>query len=625
MFTVLILVRDRALTLFSVLTAFCFQAQTGPAGVQSSLTNVFWVKSDAGTSSTVNATAISSWNDQSGNGINVAQATANQQPSFATNVINGYPAIQFDNVSTTNDKLTAADNSLLDNTSGYTFFMVTRPQTLDGNARAIISKRTTVGVDQSFMHFYYSTNKLYTDIQTTNDRYNTAAAFSANTNYLHTQQFDGTLAAGSRCRTYVSGSLNITASETSTSVPDNNSPLVIGSTDASDGRPFGGYIAEIIIYRTTLSTAERIIVENYLSAKYNIALLSNDNYVGDNSGNGDYDQEVAGIGKESGTANNSFSASACAGLGCSVNSGLDNGDYLFAGNKVNSNSILTSDVAGMSGSNNSRWERVWYVDVTNSSTNLNLNLNFDFSDAGLIVPAFGYVSDYVLLYRSTEGGTWTELSAASAISGDVVIFNNITLTTDGYYTLGTKNYFASPLPIELLTFEALPDILNARVKWKTASEHQSLRYILERSRDAENYDTVAILPAAGESNEIKNYEFLDQLQTSGNIYYRLTEQDFAGRKKTFPLISAEVLPALEWRIYPNPTENIIYFERGQNTLGISTYSIVDLTGAIRASGEIASNSRLLALDLKALMLPSGIYLVQLLTGTERSISKIILK
>lgn len=88
------------------LPVFLF-SQTGPAGVGTSATNVFWLKADAGTSSSVNATPISSWNDASGNGLNVAQTVAVQQPSFAANVINGFPAIQFDNngASGQNDKM----------------------------------------------------------------------------------------------------------------------------------------------------------------------------------------------------------------------------------------------------------------------------------------------------------------------------------------------------------------------------------------------------------------------------------------------------------------------------------------------------------------------------------------
>lgn len=377
----------------SLLLQFCVWGQTGPAGVNNSTTCVLWLKANAGTSSSVNASPISSWNDQSGNSINLTQTIAAQQPSFASNVINGFPAIQFDNVATTNDKMSAPDNSLLDNTSGYTFFTITRPQVLDGNARSIVSKRTTVGVDQSFMHFFFSSNTHYSDIQTTNDRYSTSITFSANNNYLVTQQYDGTLPAASRCRTYVSSSLNVTSTESSAIVPDNASPLIVGSTDAGDGRPFGGYIAEIIIYRTALPAASRILVENYLSAKYNIVLLANDKYTGDDPSNGNYDFDVAGVGRESGLSSPTFSPSVGGGLGITCNSGLDNNDYLLAGHALVTNSVITTDVGGMTGTNNSRWQRIWYFDVTNTATSLNTQISFDFSEAGLLAPTLGLLQD----------------------------------------------------------------------------------------------------------------------------------------------------------------------------------------------------------------------------------------
>jgi hypothetical protein len=208
------------LCLISVLlSGFLSRAQTGPAGVGTSATNVFWLKANSGTSSTTNNTPISSWNDQSGNGLNMTQTVAVQQPSFVTNIINGFPAVQFDNSTTAgqNDKMLGLDSPLLDNTNGYSFFTVTRPMNLDGAARVVVSKRTTVSVDQSFMLFYYTGNNMYVDVQTTNDRFSSATSFSNSNNYIIDLVYDGTI-ANPRCAFYVGETLNISANETSTLV-----------------------------------------------------------------------------------------------------------------------------------------------------------------------------------------------------------------------------------------------------------------------------------------------------------------------------------------------------------------------------------------------------------------------
>jgi hypothetical protein len=81
------------------------------------------------------------------------------------------------------------------------------------------------------------------------------------------------------------------------------------------------------------------------------------------------------------------------GLGITCNSGLDNNDYLLAGHALVTNSVITTDVGGMTGTNNSRWQRIWYFDVTNTATSLNTQISFDFSEAGLLAPTLGLLQD----------------------------------------------------------------------------------------------------------------------------------------------------------------------------------------------------------------------------------------
>jgi hypothetical protein len=539
------------------ISAFLF-SQTGPSGVGSSNNNVLWLKADAGASTALDNTPISYWNDQSGNSINVTQTISVQQPSFATNVINGFPAIQFDNTINTNDKLIGPDSPKLDNTSGYTFFTVIRPQNVDNNARTIISKRTNVSVNQSFMLFLFTGNKFYVDIQSTNDRFNTTTTYSANTNYILNMVYNGTLAINSRAKSYTGETIETTAAETSTLVSDNSSPLLIGTTDASDPRPFGGYIAEIITYTVALNDAQRKIVNNYLAAKYNIALSTNDKYSGDTPANGNYDREVAGIGKELSGSSNSFSASVSGGLTINSNLGLDVGDYLLAGHATNVNSPMITDVAGMTGTNNARWKRIWYFDITNTSTNLNNNIEFDMSDGGVTGFSLGVASDYVLLYRAGQIGNWTELSTGSSISGDRVLFNNINLTNDGYYTIGTKNYYASSLPIELINFNAILNGKKVDVTWATATESNNYYYTIEKSKDGVNFETSSIVDAAGNSLSMLYYKDVDANPYEGISYYRLKQTDFNGTFTYSKIVTVNYSISYDCiTIFPNPTDGEI--------------------------------------------------------------------
>lgn len=609
------------------LISVSLKAQTGPAGVGTSTNNALWLKADAGTSSSTNNTAISFWNDQSGNAVNTSQTVTAQQPSFATNVLNGFPAIQFDNVNgaSLNDKLIGPDSPLLDNTAGLSFFMVTRPQNVDNNARSILSKRTAVAVDQSFMQFFFTGSLFYTDIQTNNNRYNTAASFSANTNYIIDQFFDGNAAFASRCRTYISGSLNVTASETNTFIPDNPSPLIIGSTDASDSRPFGGYLAETIIYRESLNDASRIIVDNYLSAKYNISLSSNDKYLGDDAVNGDYDREVAGIGQESTGSNTSFSASVSGGITLVATSGLDNGDYILAGHAVPTNTTITSDVGGMTGSALARWQRVWYIDVTNSSTNITTNIEFDMSAGGMGTFTLGTTANYVLLYRAAQTGNWTELSTASSISGDRILFNAITLSADGYYTLGTKNFNASPLPIELISFSVFSEDEVVVVSWVTASEKNNAKFTVERSIDGNNFEFVKETKGAGTSQKIIQYNQTDEKPYKGISYYRLKQSDFDGKTSYSKLVSIQIKNKQEQlSVYPNPSEGNFTLHFQNHPFEPLQIKVYDSKGQflLQLNGTTNSDAKLV-LDLSN-KLSSGIYSLIVSTSYGTFNEKIII-
>lgn len=610
------------------LQALSLMSQTGPAGVGTSLNNVLWLKADAGPSSTLSSTPITLWADQSGNGIHVTQTLSAQQPSFVANVMNGFPAILFDNVSTANqnDKLLGPDSPLLDNTNGYTFFTATRPQNLDGNARAIVSKRTGVSIDQSFMLFYYTSNKLNIDIQTTNDRFASNLTYTSNNNYLSTLVYDGTQAFSGRCSLLDAENPDRTASETSTLVPDNSSPLLIGTTDAADPRPYGGYISEIIIYREALNPASRIIVNNYLSAKYNIPLLLNDKYSGDSPANGDYDREVAGIGREASGSNPSFSASVTGGLTMSANSGLDVGDYLFAGHAFPTNTTITSDVGGMTGTGRARWQRVWYVDITNTATPINVNIEFDMSDGGMGTFTLGPLSNYVLLYRAGQSGNWLEVASASAISGDRILFNSQNLSNNGYFTLGTRNFNNSPLPVELIGFTAKSAGTVVNLEWSTASEKNNLLFTLERARAGTDFEAFGTVKGAGNSNRLCHYAHSDEMPYNGISYYRLKQTDTDMRSSYSPIVSVNLLSEAEQLlVFPNPAESRLYLRLNMEQAGELLISCTDLSGREMFSGLRAkkNDTGLYSIDLPGLQ--PGVYSLIIRAGTREYCRKLIMK
>ena len=208
-------------------------------------------------------------------------------------------------------------------------------------------------------------------------------------------------------------------------------------------------IAEMLIYSNGLSAAQRTIIENYLSAKYNIP-IAGDLYAGDNSENGDYDLGVIGIGQDA--TGNTHTTVAAGGLSITEQgSTLDLNDYLLVGYKVN-NRLSKADVSNTPNLK-ARWARDWYADLSDADAGLRVDITFDIEDSGLSAPDLSSASagGYKLLYRNNLTDAWTIATPLPNPTVDDVnhriSFANIPVgaVDNAYFTLGTTDQTNSPI------------------------------------------------------------------------------------------------------------------------------------------------------------------------------------
>jgi hypothetical protein len=518
----------------------------GPGGVGDSNNNSLWLRANSGTSTTANGTAVSSWNDQSGNANHAIQASANLQPLFQSTVINNQPTILFDNVTGANsDVLTIPDNDNLDNTNGLSILAVTRPLSLDNSPRAILSKRVGFSINHAYALLFGGGNMLNVDIDQGDNRFPSALSFANGTNYITSLFYDGTLAAALRARLFVNGNLDITANEASATIPNYASDLSIGLLDAADGRPFGGHIAEIVIYNRTLNEAERIITDNYLSAKYDITLTSNDVYVMDNLSNGDYDFNVAGIGQASDGSNHRDAKGSGVVRMWNPNN-LGNGEFLIWGHNNLNFSGGNTDVDGVI--IQERISRVWRLSEVGDVGTVSISVDL----SGTLGSALGN-NLRLLIDRDGDGFADNDVTpVAGSFSGTVVTFSGINFQNGDRFTIGNTN-LANPLPIELISFNATVQQSEVKLQWATASELNNDFFTIQRSQDAENWEDVVEIKGAGNSQVRLDYETIDGLPHSGISYYRLKQTDFDGKFTYSELKKIEYTDIKpQFRIYPNP-------------------------------------------------------------------------
>jgi len=86
----------------------------------------------------------------------------------------------------------------------------------------------------------------------------------------------------------------------------------------------------------------------------------------------------------------------------------------------------------------------------------------------------------------------------------------------------------SPLPIDLIHFEANANTDKVDLQWITASEINNDYFTVERSNDAVTWEDVLLINGAGNSNTTIAYYETDYEPLQGISYYRLKQTDFDG-------------------------------------------------------------------------------------------------
>lgn len=188
----------------------------------------------------------------------------------------------------------------------------------------------------------------------------------------------------------------------------------------------------------------------------------------------------------------------------------------------------------------------------------------------------------------------------------------------------------SPMPVELLRFSGFLKEGKAFLYWTTASEINNDYFMVERSRDAVNFEKTGIVKGAGNSTVVKNYTFVDDLQSLANqenhhagspvFYYRLRQTDFDGRFEYSGIIplSGNGKDKIFIDVFPNPVaDDLGIAVTGYETLDL-TLTITDLPGReiISKKNNLLSGNNFLHVDM--MEVKPGIYFLILTARGEKS-------
>lgn len=181
---------------------------------------------------------------------------------------------------------------------------------------------------------------------------------------------------------------------------------------------------------------------------------------------------------------------------------------------------------------------------------------------------------------------------------------------------------AAPLPVTLLSFLGSPAAGGVQLRWQTANELKSNYFEVERAADAVNYQPLGHVAAAGTSTSSRAYAYLDAGAPAGMQYYRLRQVDLDGTRVFSPVVAVRVpgadaaVPLLN-SVYPNPFNNELTVELGQETAADVAVALTDATGRQVFSARQRPGTRQFALRPPAGLRP-GTYLLTITSGNQQS-------
>ncbi len=577
------------------LITFSGYSQRGPAGVGTTNGNStleFWIDANKGVTGT---STISQWIDLSGNGVT---NTVSGTPALINNALNGYDVMRFNGASFINTNLNI-------NSQKFPQLDVYAVYKLTGNSGAIWGEDNG-GYDRFLVDANGSGNCDYA-VGSGTGCVNNAALFPVATPVISGVQFSESTNNGSFADINGSNLFNFTSKN---GVEDSDL-LDIGSIGTGDYR-LNGDIAELFVFSANLNAAQKIIIYNYLSAKYGIALTSNDLYTNDDVANGNYDHDVAGIGRVD--ADNLHEISRGSGM-VKIKSPSNMGDneFLFWGH--NNGSLNSEGVIDLPAGIEARLERDWAVSETGDLGSITIKIDLNGVAGNIVTNDLRLLIDADGVYQ-----TGTRYSDAPILDTDGVYeWQNININDGEHFTVGSINAMQTPLPIELLAFDAelIKNSSNVILQWKTASETNNDYFAIERSQDKDNWNTIATIKGAGNSTQILNYSFTDEIPLEGDYYYKLKQVDFDG-KYTYSeirIINTENNIEQQIFIYPNPANNKIIIKGNKDE--ISHLEIYNTLGQNVSQMTKIVNSNDYQLDMDISKLSTGMYYIKTKTSSKK--------
>ena len=184
------------------------------------------------------------------------------------------------------------------------------------------------------------------------------------------------------------------------------------------------------------------------------------------------------------------------------------------------------------------------------------------------------------------------------------------------------------IPVELTSFSATSNNQNVVLNWKTATETNNSRFVVERKSSSSDYQAVGTVQGKGTTTEISTYSFTDKNLNDGIYTYRLKQIDFDGTFSYSDEVEVTIEVPLSYSLnqnYPNPFNPSTKIEYSIKEAGNVSLAVYNMLGQQVASlVNQRQDAGKYTVNFDASKMTSGIYIYKLSTNNFVQTKKMIL-
>lgn len=210
-------------------------------------------------------------------------------------------------------------------------------------------------------------------------------------------------------------------------------------------------------------------------------------------------------------------------------------------------------------------------------------------------------------WENDNDAVLTSGTCAGATSGTVR--TALSINYYGTLTFGSLTSAVNPLPVELVYFNVKSSIEVVDISWTTASELNNDYFEVQRSGNGYQFEVLGQVKGAGNSNEILNYNYIDQHPFNGISYYRLRQVDFDGKSSMSKIVSINRNtnnPIIN-NTYPNPVVDKLHIDLAGSTSTDLKVELIDATGRKILEKHYTNNAEPQSVLIETRQVATGLY------------------